>query len=717
MRVRITLCTSVLTLTTLAAGFAPSLKAQDAPQDASTVTFTTEDTWKSLSLEMWRFKTGDSLEWVDPDYDDSGWRLLNTRTEYDSLIAFDWPGIGWWRIHIVADSATNDWYPLLFLNQQAGATEAFLNGKRVFLSGKPSGDPELERTINREEVAPLDLRPGENVLAVRYSYTQALKIYDLFRDGWPPGPSVVLTEGAHWQFERRPVRRFGTTIFSWVGGALFMMFLVHLLLFLFNRADRTNLFFALFAGFLLSIPVNNALEIRFPSLPLEGTWLFIIVGALQLTALIMLVAAVHQLFYRRLLRIFWVLAAAIAVSYVVRFLEWNGDVPIVTIAVGGIMLELLRVTFTAIWKRMEGGRVIGVGVAAMIGLWILAMTGLVPGITAGPMMAMTFPISVSVLLATRAATRNRRLEDQQRLISQHAEHLEEQVEERTTQLKHSLEDLKNTQDQLIQAEKMASLGSLTAGIAHEIKNPLNFINNFAEVNEELAQELKEAIAKGETVDDILTDLEQNASVIAEHGKRADSIVRSMMQHARGGTGERETVDINTLVGEYVGLAYHGKRAQLPDFNATIEENYDENVGSLSIVPQDFGRVLLNLLGNAFDAVSQRREKGGGRRESVGEKTEEGEYQPQVAVSTVRKNGQIEVRVSDNGPGVPEEIRAKIFEPFFTTKPTGSGTGVGLSLSYDIITQGHGGSLRVESSDQGGAEFVVTLPVDSNGSLE
>ncbi len=242
---------------------------------------------------------------------------------------------------------------------------------------------------------------------------------------------------------------------------------------------------------------------------------------------------------------------------------------------------------------------------------------------------------------------------------------------------------------------------MTAGIAHEIKNPLNFVNNFAEVNEELAQELREAWQNNEAdVEELLDDLEQNAQVIAQHGKRADGIVHAMMQHASGGTGQHETVDINLLVSEHIELAYHGKRAQMTGFNATLERNLDAEAGTVDVVPQEIGRVLLNLLSNAFDAVHE-------HAVSVN-----GQYEPTVMVSTRQVGGQLEIRVSDNGPGIPTEIKEKIFEPFFTTKPTGTGTGLGLSLSYDIVTQGHGGTLRVESTEGEGATFVITLPCDS-----
>ncbi|WP_456425609.1 tetratricopeptide repeat protein [Rhodocaloribacter sp.] len=274
--------------------------------------------------------------------------------------------------------------------------------------------------------------------------------------------------------------------------------------------------------------------------------------------------------------------------------------------------------------------------------------------------------------------------------------------ERAREIESAYTRLKATQQQLIQAEKMASLGALTAGIAHEIKNPLNFVNNFAELNEELVDELSDALADDRHLSrddllDVLADLKQNAAIIAHHGKRADGIVRAMMQHARGGSGGREAIDLNALVREYAGLAYHGKRAQMPEFNVEIVTDFDEALGVVEVAPQEMGRVLLNLLGNAFDAVHEHAARSNGV------------YAPKVIVSTRRLGDHVEIRVADNGPGIAPEVRDRIFEPFFTTKPTGSGTGLGLSLSYDIVTQGHGGTLTVESTPGKGATFVVTLP--------
>jgi signal transduction histidine kinase len=279
--------------------------------------------------------------------------------------------------------------------------------------------------------------------------------------------------------------------------------------------------------------------------------------------------------------------------------------------------------------------------------------------------------------------------------------LEREVALRTAELERSLDHLKAAQARLVQQEKMASLGALTAGIAHEIKNPLNFINNFAALSRELADDLA-AETDPEEIQAILADLKTNAEKIETHGRRADGIVRAMLEHARSGSGERRSVDLNALVVEYVELARHGQRARSTDVGVEIIRELGAAVGHVDVVPQDIGRVVLNLIGNAFDAVAERAAQ------------VNGSYAPRVAVTTRRREGEVVIRVADNGPGIPEAGRAKVFEPFFTTKPAGSGTGLGLSLSHDIVTQGHGGTLTVESEEGRGATFIVTLPAPRPG---
>ncbi|WP_018618976.1 ATP-binding protein [Spirosoma luteum] len=285
----------------------------------------------------------------------------------------------------------------------------------------------------------------------------------------------------------------------------------------------------------------------------------------------------------------------------------------------------------------------------------------------------------------------------------------EEINQKSSQLEQSLAELKATQTQLVQKEKMASLGELTAGIAHEIQNPLNFVNNFSEVSAELVTELEEEQQKPNRDTDLeaelLVDLKQNLQKITHHGSRASAIVRGMLEHSRSSTGEKQPTNLNALADEYFKLAYHGLKAKDKEFNAELVTDFMPDLGMINVVPQEIGRVLLNLYNNAFYAVQQRSKNLQGLQDLTGLNN----YQPNVTVSTVQANGKVEIRVSDNGTGIPEAVKAKIFQPFFTTKPTGEGTGLGLSLSYDIITKGHGGSLTVESQEGEGTTFVIQLP--------
>jgi signal transduction histidine kinase len=338
---------------------------------------------------------------------------------------------------------------------------------------------------------------------------------------------------------------------------------------------------------------------------------------------------------------------------------------------------------------------------------------------------------------------NRQKEDEiNRAIAIRKVELEGLVAERTSELtqqkeelEHTLEELKATQAQLIQSEKMASLGELTAGIAHEIQNPLNFVNNFSEINSELIGEMKEELVEGsrqysvgsrqsgedklKLAIEIAEDIKQNLEKINHHGKRAEAIVKAMLQHSRTSTGKKELTDINALADEYLRLAYHGLRAKDKSFNATMKTEFDESVGKISIVPQDLGRVILNLITNAFYAVNEKKK--------VPPPPTGGLYEPTVTVSTslippsgaspdvsgcggASSESFVTISVSDNGNGIPQTAIDKIFQPFFTTKPTGKGTGLGLSMSYEIVTKAHGGELKVDNKPGEGVTFTIVLPV-------
>jgi len=294
-----------------------------------------------------------------------------------------------------------------------------------------------------------------------------------------------------------------------------------------------------------------------------------------------------------------------------------------------------------------------------------------------------------------------------RLAAERKAELEALVSARTAELvkqkenlQEIVEELKATQDQLIQSEKMASLGELTAGIAHEIQNPLNFVNNFSEVSMELIEEMTEELEKGDKDEAIAiaSDIKQNLEKIRHHGQRADGIVKGMLQHSRASSTTKESTDINKIADEYMRLSYHGLRAKDKSFNAHLEMHLAENLPAIEVVPQDIGRVLLNMFNNAFYAVQQK------------SKTLGAEFKPTVSVTTKTQGGLMIITVRDNGTGIPDAIKEKIMQPFFTTKPTGEGTGLGLSLSYDIVVKAHGGKIDIDSKEGEYTEFTIKLPL-------
>ncbi|MBS1975682.1 MAG: GHKL domain-containing protein, partial [Bacteroidetes bacterium] len=320
------------------------------------------------------------------------------------------------------------------------------------------------------------------------------------------------------------------------------------------------------------------------------------------------------------------------------------------------------------------------------------------------MVVMAFVINRQRKALEREKLKTKLEESQKKEAISLKDQLEVQVAERTAELtkqkeelQQALVELKSTQAQLIHSEKMASLGELTAGIAHEIQNPLNFVNNFSEVSNELIEEMNRELDKGE-IDEaraIASDIKQNLEKINHHGKRADSIVKGMLQHSRISSGQKELTDINALCDEYLRLSYHGLRAKDKTFNAKFESDFDPNIGKTNIIPQDIGRVILNMINNAFYAVTEK------KKQNI-----DG-YEPAVIVGTKKLNNKIAITITDNGNGIPEQFKEKIFQPFFTTKPTGQGTGLGLSLSYDII-KAHGGNIKVDSTEGEGTSFIIEL---------
>jgi signal transduction histidine kinase len=322
-------------------------------------------------------------------------------------------------------------------------------------------------------------------------------------------------------------------------------------------------------------------------------------------------------------------------------------------------------------------------------------------------------VAVGVLVLARAESRpfaNKQIElattfADQAVIAIENVRLFESVEARTRELATSLEDLRTTQDRLVQTQKLASLGQLTAGIAHEIKNPLNFVNNFSSVSVELIDELRQALSGAHLdsklraeISEIADTLQGNLDKVVQHGKRADSIVKNMLLHSREGSGEHRSVDINAIVEESLNLAYHGARAEKQGFNITLQRSLDPAAGEADVFPQDITRVLLNLISNGFYAATKRRADANG-----------GDYEPTLVAETRSLGDRVEITIRDNGTGIPPEVKEKIFNPFFTTKPAGEGTGLGLSISHDIIVKQHGGSIEVDTQPGEFTEVKIILP--------
>ena len=686
-----------------------------------------------LLAKGWRYHAGDNPAWARPDFNAAAWEAFAAQQPLREMPLHQRTGIGWLRLRFrPADSL---WRRALRLQVAGyGAWEIYLNGRLVQRSGTVQANP---TRVPAPYQLPAIAVPGggaaEQVLAIRFAPWQSPLLR--LSDGNTVRTLLQVHLRAEAQVRQLAAEQVRAVLVACATAAVFgLLTLLHLAFFRYYPVQRANLYFACFALAMALSSASTLLQwgVAFPPLAALlllqfGLSLVFVQGYLwALRALYALFGFRPGWAYRGL----WLGFGAVVV------LNLNGATyvgNVSTLLVVLTIIELVRLTVRALRQRRRGAWIVGAGFAVIL----LVLVGLVLASVlssllrvANPLQALSngnwavnllFELSpalgISLFLAREFALDSQLLQvklgeverlsaqtlaqeqARQALLAAQNETLETQVVERTAALQRSLTDLRATQAQLIQKEKMASLGELTAGIAHEIQNPLNFVNNFAEVSAELLEELQEAQAAGdaEEVTALADDLAQNLGKISHHGRRAAAIVKGMLEHSRTSTGERAPTDLNQLCEEYLRLAYQGLRAKDKTFNATLETNFAPGLPLVEAAGADVGRVLLNLLGNAFYAVQQRQQTG------------EAGYHPTVSVSTEHVRNQVEIRVADNGTGMPAEVQAKIFQPFFTTKPTGEGTGLGLSLSYDIITKAHGGMLAVESREGQGTEFLIMLP--------
>ena len=695
--------------------------AQDTTIVLSTSMFNAQGRINLGEIEHWIFKQGNDPSWADPGISVNNWQHLNpeeiTKKQADQNGRLE----GWFRMKIKLDSSFSQ-VSLFILQRSYLATDIFINGKRLYSFGNTgyNGKPYHEFVDFGKLPEAIKLEMGkELLLAVHFvdytNYKNQVKESSFTKNGFiaianPVSLAEFHAYSMHWR---------GFIVIMTILGVLVVLFWF---LFLLNRSEDHLVHVALSTTCLFGLVFSHILNgMTFTTY--NQTQLLMFFSLLCLAGMVnSLPLLVAKVFKNKIPLILKVYAIAFMILTGLSFYAVSERIwPI------NALFSLLICTYYLVVSRktLQGAKW-----AIVIGLIITLLISLSLGVidnffipTVGNTFYyfillcggyLSFPVSLLVYVALWMKEINKDIlskaeklvqvtEEKKELLASQNRLLEEQVEERTAELSQSLENLKTTQTQLIQSEKMASLGELTAGIAHEIQNPLNFVNNFSEVNKELLEELKAERLKPNAEreealeNELINDVISNEEKINHHGKRADSIVKGMLQHSRSSSGVKEPTDINALCDEYLRLAYHGLRAKDKTFNATIETDFDETIGNINIIPQDIGRVILNLITNAFYAVDEKK------------KHIVKDYEPTVSMSTKKVGDKVLIFVKDNGNGIPEQVLDKIFQPFYTTKPTGQGTGLGLSMSYDIV-KAHGGELKVETKEGEGSEFIIQLPI-------
>ena len=694
-----------------------------------------------IQLTGWKYHEGDNPAYKDPFYDDNNWETGNyEKIEMPEFMAGHPRHLGWFRVKFTLPDSLKK-HQLGIWIQCMGATETYLNGILVAKSGRIDPDPKKVRPENQTlDALPVTLSPDSiQVLAMRFAYQTKVPYfqtpYQLTAITVMFGRMESIVKNMH-----ATLRPSYFLFFTFFAGLYFILFVLHACFYFFYRRGIQNFFYSLtnlsstaaWALMPVMLYTEDTITRALWQVPFRLTY---VLGGL------FFVLTIYEMFGYRLRKIligYFVFAASV---FALSFFNKN-FLSLLFLMPNIYYLEAIRVA----WKRRKDhSTAAAVVITALLFNLVVSTLGVYFLSTGNYQLAMFFitcsgaivSIAISVAIARQFADTNISLQqklaeveqlsaEKNKILTEQNVVLEESVKQRTAELNRSVQDLKatqsrlevknreleaekkraeqalnelqSTQKQLVHAEKMASLGELTAGIAHEIQNPLNFVNNFSEVNKELIEEMNGQLALGnlQEAKQIGNDIKENEEKINHHGKRADAIVKNMLLHSSSGMGKKELTDINALADEYMRLAFHGQRARDNSFNAKLETELDPSLGKMEIIPQDLGRVLLNLLNNAFFAVDERR------------KSNKENYEPTVKLSSKKTGDGIKISVTDNGGGIPEKIRDKIFQPFFTTKATGQGTGLGLSLSYDII-KSQGGEILVSSKDGEGSEFSITLP--------
>ncbi len=695
-----------------------------------------------LLQDSWKYRAEDKQEYKETMVDDSQWKVIHPAGSINDSLPIDMNNtIGWMRFKFILKSNERN-QPVAFMIHQSVASEIYLNGKLIEKFGSINNNPFKVKAFD-PRWTPIVLNiPNDNVqvLAIRFAAESGIIHVNHF------GTRNPIFEVRLIQPVDAVIKKSETFQRSWIDiiniGIMLVVFIVHLAFYFMFPEQKANLYFSIFA-FLYMLATTSHLWYYYAASP-ETKHIFAqLASFVYQCSSALLLFSIYKFLSLRKGNLFY-LWCVLAFTFTVCHFFWPNELFGISILSGTILLNMviLVASIEAVKYRKPGAIPILVGNGLSLLTSILFFIFILKGSNSDEILwiaplniasfttllrTLSIPAALSFVLASDFALTSRRLtaklkqveelsanklqieEEKQAILSSQNSWLEQRVYERTNELEKTIRDLKSTQSQLIQSEKMASLGELTAGIAHEIQNPLNFVNNFSEVNTELIKEFQDERSKTQDQrdeqleNDLLKDISENMVKINHHGKRAADIVKSMLQHSRTSTGQKELTDVNALCDEYLRLSYHGLRAKDKSFNAKFETDFNSSLPKVNVIPQDIGRVILNLITNAFYAVNEK------------SKQVIADYEPIVTVTTKHSpllgrgaGGEAIITVKDNGNGIPDSIKEKIFQPFFTTKPTGQGTGLGLSLSYDIV-KAHGGELKVETKEGEGSEFIIELP--------
>jgi len=694
-------------------GFAGNIHAQPA---GSPVFYLNKLTTQDILLSGWVFKAGDNPAWANPAFDDRTWRAADPGADVTHFEVLKKAGTGWLRLHIKADSSVLT-KTLSAWVYQFTASEIYLDGKLLKRYGT-IGAGNTKAISPGHELFVLPLQKGrEQVIAVRLGYQPGIPYV---APNFIPMPAFSLyvndypAASANYVAYQDSVKHLIITYMLFLGIFVFIT-IIHLAYYIYDRKQKVHLYYFIFSFFIslacaVSIPFFNNMADVVIQVSLDVVCCFSnVMGDIFAVLVLYLLFDYASRIYLKILALAGIASFAfVFAGGSVGFMCCVSLFPILA------MVEGVRVSIWALLRKKRGAVVLlpFIILCIVLNAWsaLTDQTSLLSQIVGG-LSFICLPVGMAFYLGIQNSLQNRRLaeslvevrllsDQKQQILADQNVLLEQQVSERTAELHQSLTDLKQTQNQLIQSAKMASLGELTAGIAHEIQNPLNFVNNFSEVNREMISELKEEIKGGnpEEALAIADDIAQNEEKINHHGKRADAIVKGMLQHSQTNPGQKAQVDISALVDEYLRLAYRSFTAKDKSFQVELITQFDRALPPAMVTAQDIGRVMLNLFNNAFYAVKQK------------QKTAGVNYNAEVWVTTSSRDNEVVIKVKDNGIGIPDAIKDKIMQPFFTTKPTGEGTGLGLSLTYDMIVKGHGGKIEVNTKAGEFAEFILLLPL-------